>query len=116
MKSIRDLPHKGQYVAWVKRIRTAFKEGFHRAQITWGDYQTAAEFERGYMLALNRRINNRAGIQFSGRKMGNDYQTNLRRDQRALQDKLQRRIRVYQFSTPDVRKRFGHLLDSNTEF
>jgi hypothetical protein len=36
-------------------------------------------------------------------------------DARSLEDILQRRVRVYQFATPMMRERFGHLLASRDE-
>jgi hypothetical protein len=49
------------------------------------------------------------------RAMDRGYLIKLRRDHRAIQDKLQRRIRVYQFETEICRKKFSNLLSSYSE-
>ena len=65
-------------------------------------FQVRAQFRK----ALDKRINSRGGNDADNEPMDIE----LVRDARALDDMLQRRIRVYQFATPMMRARFGHLL------
>jgi hypothetical protein len=59
---------------------------------------------------VNVAINRKAGISdVACRKQDPDYQARLRRDAWRLRD-IARRVRVYQFETPEVRDRFSHLL------
>jgi hypothetical protein len=55
-------------------------------------------------------INRKAGIpDFPHEKCHLDFQNRLRRDQQRLKD-IHNRIRVYQFETKEVQRRFSHLL------
>ena len=59
---------------------------------------------------VHAAINRKAGIpDVACRKQDPDYQTRLCLDAGRLRD-IRRRIRVYQFETEDVRRRFAHLL------
>jgi hypothetical protein len=47
---------------------------------------------------------------WGGRKWDSDYEGNLIRDRRAIEDRVTRRISLYQINTPELRQRFAHLL------
>lgn len=76
---------------------------------------TGRELKAKFRRALHNRINTRGSLCMAGRRYDGLYQADLYRDQRALHDKLQKRVRVYQFLTDIVRRRFGYLLDSREE-
>jgi hypothetical protein len=66
---------------------------------------------------IDMAINRKAGIpDVPSRKHESDYQIRIFRDMRALHDRINRRVRVYQFETAEVRKRFQHLLVSRDDF
>ncbi len=72
------------------------------------------EWRAEFMRALHRRINLKAG-EPKWRKMDYSYQIQFVRDQYRLHDRINKRIRVYQFETREVRRRFGHLLSRYDE-
>lgn len=59
---------------------------------------------------LADRINRHLPWYGRGRKWKSDYQIALWRDSRAVRDRVERRVRVYQFETIEARSRFSHLL------
>jgi hypothetical protein len=73
-----------------------------------------AGLRKAFVSALFNRIDTKAGVKRVGRKFDPMYQTGLMRDARALRD-IKRRIRVYQFETPEIRARFSHLLSSRND-
>jgi hypothetical protein len=71
---------------------------------------TKAEARKRLWHMINVAINRKAGSPDEpSKKWGDSYQAQCRRDQEALR-KLHHGIRVYQFDTREVRRRFGHLL------
>lgn len=72
-----------------------------------------AGYRKEFVKALHRRITRKVQA-VATRKMSSDYETRSRRDKYRLRD-ISRRIRVYQFETEEVRRRFGHLLSDQTE-
>jgi hypothetical protein len=108
--TLRDLPAPGAYVAAWKRANAVVAAG-GTVRTSWaGADLDAAAWRRNVRDALDRRINARGGLVQTGRKWEYLYQLELERDARAIQARLTRRVRVYQFGTPEIRKRFGHLL------
>lgn len=106
MNTIQSLPSKGAYAkAW--RALRALPD---TAQVStdWTGARPAAQVKREFRMALDRRINSRAGNEAANVPMDIE----LVRDARALDDILQRRIRVYQFTTRLMRARFSHHLAS----
>ena len=65
-------------------------------------------FKREFIKALHARINHKTP-NIRPRKADSDYQISLMRDKYRLQD-IHKRIRVYQFETKQITKKFGHLL------
>lgn len=78
-------------------------------------YSTARHEYDKFIAAMNRRINSRGNLCQSGRRMSDEYQNALRGDVQDLREKLTQRIRIYQFRTDIMRKRFGHILDSYSD-
>jgi hypothetical protein len=63
----------------------------------------------GYI--VNMAINRKAGIPDEGRrKRDPDYQIRLRRDCAYIRNWLNHRMRFYSLETPEMRKRYGHLV------
>jgi hypothetical protein len=76
---------------------------------------TKDEARRYLHFLLDVAVNRKAGIPDEPfPKCAADYQVRLRRDQSRLRD-VARRVRVYQFETSEVRRRFGHLLASRED-
>lgn len=69
-----------------------------------------AGFRRWFCDALDRRINLKVGDAPPWRKLGDDYQRALLRDQRRVREWFARRVIVRQFETDEARRRFGHIL------
>lgn len=91
----------------------AHSAGGGTVKLHWNDEpMDAAAWRREFCQALDRRINLKAGIVPAGRRASEGHQTDLRRDQHDLHATIGQRVRVYQFRTPEVRRRFGHLLAS----
>jgi hypothetical protein len=105
---ISQLPHKGQYVAVMRKIRALPADarcidtfsGWHRIERPAGEIRAHAR------RALDRRINDRGGR----REDSEPVPIDLQRDAWDLDGILTKRMRVYQFRTPMMRERFGHLL------
>ena len=95
-------------LALYKRAFAALKAGC-KVRLYWnGEPMDLAGWRAEFAKALHRRI---SGPQPLYRKLKPEWQTGMRRDRQRLQD-IRRRIRVYQFETPEMRKRFGHLLST----
>jgi hypothetical protein len=70
--------------------------------------QAQARLTKMVHIAINRK----AGIpDVPCKKAGEIYQFAMMRDQQALHNRLNKRIRIYQFETAEVRKRYAYLLD-----
>ena len=75
------------------------------------DGMTKAKVRRRLAFLVHVAINRKAGVPDAvGRKQDTDYQRSLWRDVRAVRDKVNRRVIVRQFETPEIRTRYGHLL------
>jgi hypothetical protein len=97
------------YLDFCRSVNRITRQG-GTVQISWSSKPLdAAGWRRAFISALFRRIDNKAGIEQVGRKHSDQYQTGLKRDAYRLLD-IRNRIRVYQFETPEVTRRFGHLL------
>lgn len=76
-----------------------------------GFYLNKEQARRQLHWLIDVAINRKAGLpDVRDHRDTPDYLTRLRRDYWRLIDIRQRRIRVYQFETPEVRRRFKHLL------
>jgi hypothetical protein len=83
----------------------------------WSDgYNDAHYWRKHFLQGVNNRIMTRGeDWRPRGKKDNDTYFTDMMRDKHALQDKVNRRIRVYQFNTPEVKRRFVHLLSDRRE-
>jgi hypothetical protein len=110
--SVSQAPnHLHSYLEFCRKAKVHTATGGH-VQLFWNSrLLDAAGWHREFVSALFRRIDDRAGIRPSGRKHTNEYQIGLMRDAQRLRDS-HIRIRVFQFETPELRERFGHLLSS----
>lgn len=70
----------------------------------------AEGWRREFRRALDERINLKAAPPPPWRKLDGLYQTELRRDCQRIRDNRQRRIALHQITTPELRRRFGHLI------
>lgn len=103
--------HVHDYLAFVREARAILARG-GRVRLHWAGRDLDADgFRRELRRALDSRINAKAEPDRPrGRRDDPDHVRALRQDQRDLRDRVARRVRVYQFRTPEVRRRFGHLL------
>ncbi len=114
---ITDLPNPGKYVAWVKRVRYAFSRvpENQELRVEWDRWMTKAQFEAWCWDALMARINSRGAETCHCETCADpSLMMRYRRDQQRLRE-IQNRVRVYQFETAEVNRRFSHLLSSRNE-
>jgi hypothetical protein len=102
-----------EYLTWARRALNVARDG-GTVRIRWATEYQGGAFIREFTAALHARINHKAGINPTGRKFTQDYQIGLRRDADRLRD-IARRVRVYQFETPELTRRFGHKLSKAGE-
>jgi hypothetical protein len=107
--SLARLPQPGGYAAaWKHGLNATPDTNFNMG---WPSLQMSRDTVlRDFRNALDRRINERASLIPSGRKHQEMYQTNLMRDAYDLASHLTQRVRIYHFRSPEVHKRFHHLL------
>mgnify|MGYP001565119092 FL=1 len=111
MGHMHDYPEPGKYLALCRKAFALTAQGI-RVQLAWNSRPLdAAGWKRQFIQDLHFRINRKEGPYDVWRKQDPDYQVKLRRDQDRLHQKIRARVRVYQFETDDVRRRYGHLLD-----
>ena len=119
MDYLTDTTHE-QRVATVKYIqwhRAFIRSSAEKARIPnsqWRETMTREEAQQALWGMINRAINGKAGMIWP-KKSEWQYQTSCRRDQRNIQEKILRRVRMYQLETRAARTRFAHLLSSYTE-
>jgi len=89
-----------------------------KATLGWaGRELDAAGMRREFCNALDNRINHRAGLDHPrGRKDDQDYQRHLFQDCLAIRANITQRIALHQLQTPELRKRFSHLITSYTHY
>lgn len=102
-----------EYLSWAKKCFATVNRGGLVVTNWAGRELDQAGWREEFQSTLNRRLNLKVSPGCYWRKIDAMHQTDLRRDQRVLHDFIQRRIRVYQFSTQEVRSRFKHLLSSH---
>ena len=74
----------------------------------------AVAFQAEMLRALEARIALKVGPEPTGRKHCPDYQRGLIQDAAALRD-IHRRVRIYQLRTPELARRFAHLLSERED-
>jgi len=111
-----NYPRPGAYVKAWQLLKVACQEtpDIEMIGVNWWP-QPVKEVQREFITAMHKRINKRDGLGKRGRKDNHEFFVKLLWDQRAIQNKVQNRVRIYQFKTAEARKRFGHLLDSPFE-
>ena len=112
-----NYPHVSNYVqAWKLAIRLA-QEGYSGQVLMDRDASpiTAHQARQEFLAALNARINSRGGVVLAGKKDCRNYRGSMTRDMHRVRDKVNQRVRVYQFETSEVRRRFSRLLDDPHE-
>lgn len=75
----------------------------------------AAEILKALEYGLHDRINKHDPKWLQGRKWQADQQADMWCDSRAVQDIIQRRVRVYQFRSQLAQRRLSHLLSNYGE-
>lgn len=99
------------YLNLVRCDRQALAEG-KRVRLHWTDHDgmDATQFRAEFLAALDKRISLKAGPSPSWRKLDSLYQTELSRDWQAIEEKIRRRVRLTYLGTPELRRRFAHLI------
>jgi hypothetical protein len=113
---IKDAPHKGAYASYLSKLRAACSadpDGWAMDHMSgWpSTRKPLQQIRREARGALDRRINARGGDLAANAPMDWD----LIRDARDLDDRLRRRVRIYQWRTRLMRRRFSHLLASRDD-
>lgn len=108
-------PDPAGYVALWRKVKALPDHAYVPEADRFGLPAQAKLLKNNFTRALHSRINLRGKINMGGRRYSRDYEGALFQDRMDLRDKLQRRVRVYQFRTDIVRRRFGHLLDDRNE-
>lgn len=105
---LKSLPHKANYTKnWLLIINNP--SGLFK--LDWHSQATGLELRKIYLKALDCRINQRAGLAKNNEPMPDG----LIRDKRRLEE-IKNRVRHYQFESKVVKKRFGHLLSTCSDF
>lgn len=101
-----------EMLALYRRAREITEAG-GTVRLSWAGRDYDAEgWRRQFRVALDRRINLKVGPLPPWRKLDSLYQTELRRDCRRIRDASQHRAALHQIMTPELRRRFGHLVTS----
>ncbi len=109
-----NYPHCKDYLNICRAAFYSTSRG-QKIRLYWNSPELdAAGWKAEFMTALDKRITAKAG-EPKGRKFDALYQTELERDCRAIRDRVTRRIRLYQVMTPELRKRFGHLVTNHND-
>lgn len=102
--------HVGEILAFYRWARAETEAG-RPIRLSWaGRSYDADGWRRQFRLALDRRINLKVGPEPRWRKLDDRYQTEMERDCRAIRDKVQHRSSLHQITTPELRRRFAHLI------
>ncbi len=95
------------YMAAIRKAKANLDETFHYGLTCWTPC-TGREIMAQFREGIHERINEELNIPWT-RKQKDSWQAAIVRDRHRLED-IRRRIRVYQFETPEMMRRFGHLL------
>ncbi len=99
--------------AWRTAKTVAAESPRRRIQVFRGHFPVEASIAyEGFIDALHIRINKRGGVTFTGRKHSEEYQNRLARDCYTVRDHATKRIivRPRDLSTPDIARRFAHIV------
>ena len=113
---MRLAPNPGAYVqAW--RLGLECARSGRGLKVDWCTVLEPHEIRPWFTDALQRRINARGGFNTPrGRKDNYDQYCSYGRDARAIQARLNTRLRVHQFETAEARRRFSHLLADRNDY
>lgn len=95
------------YVTAIRKAKANLDETFSYSLTCWTPC-TGREIMEQFRAGIHERINEALDIPWT-RKRKDSWQAAIVRDRHRLED-IRRRIRVYQFETPEMMRRFGHLL------
>jgi hypothetical protein len=109
---LANLPNPAAYVeTWRKAY--AITDSGGTVRLSWaGPDLNSVTARENFRRALDRRINQRGDLHQTGRNYDADQRWRFYRDQQAIQKKLAKRVRIYQFETRVCRERFAHLLSA----
>ena len=102
------------YMKIVKAAKQHPTAKFPRSFAAWWECD-GNKILREYHKMLQDVINRHDPAYGKGRKWKEQYQDGLMRDARRLMEKRQRRVSMYCLDTPELRRRFGHLIDDPHE-
>ena len=98
-----------EYLAWTKRCRAHLAEDARNTvSITQGHLMNAAQFQAEWSAHLDKRINCAGRVPMWEPR---DGEWTLRRDQRTIEDHLQRRIRMHYLGSRLVKKHLPDLAE-----
>lgn len=83
--------------------------------MAWGWPALAADVKRSMRERLQQKISSQLPWYGKGRKWQDTYQHQMMHDARAINNKASKRIRFYQILTPELHRRFSHLIDDMNE-
>lgn len=108
-------PQAGAYLEAWQRARTITEQG-GRIQMFWNTNPLDVNgLHREMQGAIDRRINAKGNIEGAGRKLDQDYQVQLGRDRRAIEAKLNDRVVLEYIGTPELKRRYAHLIVNRRE-
>lgn len=81
----------------------------------WGWPETAGRVKASMRERLHLKISSKLSWYNVGRKWDDTYQRELLRDCWNIREKVTKRVRLYQIMTPELRRRYQHLLDDRNE-
>lgn len=107
--------HVGDYLTVIKKGLARCKGG-DRVRMDWaGEPLDLGGFRQEFIKALHRRISLKVEQPPKMRKLNQNHQAALRRDQGRIRDIVRIRLRVYQFETKEAKARYSHLLASHDD-
>ncbi len=102
--------HVGEILRFYRQAKAITAAG-GKIRLSWaGREYDAVTWREQFRVALDRRITLKAGPPPSWRKLGSIYQTELRRDADNIRRHRTHRLAIHQIITPELRRRFGHLI------
>lgn len=110
-RSVWQYRHVHEYLNWYKQSMAFLAENPNGRVLVGHDYSVGKDqFRRDFMKALNHRINLKSAPYPNWRNWDEDQYWRFWRDQKAIKDKYEQRVAIYQFETRAARKRLSHLL------
>jgi hypothetical protein len=107
-----QIEHAGWYVRSYRNAIAKARQGIGIEMHPGDTPLNEAGLRKEFITALFARIDTKAEIRHTGRKWSSIYQTEQMRDCRLIRDHAQWRRAVHQIMTPELRRRFAHILTS----